>query len=67
MLGSLFNKFVDIKYEIFLDERLHHGYFSMKKFYLKTAEAVVRRCSKQKRVLRNFAKFKRKHLCQSLS
>ena len=44
MLGSLFNKFADIKYEIFLDERLHHGYFSMKNFYLKTAEAVVRRC-----------------------
>ena len=46
MLESLFNKFADIKSEILLDERLHHGYFSMKKFYLKntflTAEAVVR-------------------------
>ena len=52
MLESLFNKFTDIKSEILLDERLHHGYFSMKKFYLKntfsTAEAVVRRCSKKK-------------------
>ena len=52
MLESLFNKFADIKPEILLDERLHHGYFSMKKFYLKntflTAEAVVRRCSKKK-------------------
>ena len=35
MLESLFNKFADIKSEILLDERLHHGYFSMKKFYLK--------------------------------
>ena len=52
MLESLFNKFADIKSEILLDERLHHGYFSMKKFYLKntflTAEAVVRRCSIKK-------------------
>ena len=48
----LFNKFADIKPEILLDQRLHHGYFSMKKFYLKntflTAEAVVWRCSKKK-------------------
>ena len=60
MLESLFNKFTDIKSEILLDERLHHGYFSMKKFFLKntflTAESVVRRC------LRNFAKFTGKHL-----
>ena len=52
MLGSLFNKFADLKSEILLNERLHHGYFSMKKFYLKntflTAEAVVRRCSIKK-------------------
>ena len=52
MLESLFNKFADIKSEILLDERLHHGYFSMKKFYLKntflTAEAVVWRCSIKK-------------------
>ena len=51
MLESLFNKFADIKSEILLDERLHHGYFSMKKFYLKktflTAGAVVRKCSKK--------------------
>ena len=51
MLESLFNKFADIKSEILLDERLHHGYFSMKKFYLKntflTAEAVVQKCSKK--------------------
>ena len=51
MLESLFNKFADIKSEILLDERLHRGHFSMKKFYLKntflTAEAVVRRCSKK--------------------
>ena len=49
MLESLFNKFADIKSDILLDERLHHGYFSIKKFYLKntflTAEAVVWRCS----------------------
>ena len=55
MLESLFNKFADIKSEILLDERLHHGYFSMKKFYLKntfsTAEAVVRRCSKKQVIL----------------
>ena len=52
MLESLFNKFADIKSEILLDERLHHGYFSLKRFYLKntflTEEAVVRRCSKKK-------------------
>ena len=46
MLESLFNKFAVIKSEILLDERLHQGYFSMKKFYLKniflTAEAAVR-------------------------
>ena len=52
MLESLFNKFADIKSDILLDERLHHGYFSMKKFYLKntflTAEAVVRKCSIKK-------------------
>ena len=52
MLESLFNKFADIKSEILLDERLHHGYFSLKMFYLKntffTAEAVVRRCSKKR-------------------
>ena len=51
MLESLFNKFADIKSEILLDERLHHEYFSMKKFYLEntflTAEAVVRRCSQK--------------------
>ena len=51
MLESLFNKFEDIKFEVLLDERLHHGYFSLKKFSLKstflTAEAVVRRCSKK--------------------
>ena len=35
MLESLFNKFADLKSEIVLNERLHHGYFSMKKFYLK--------------------------------
>ena len=55
MLKSLFNKFADIKSEILLDERLHHGYFSMKKFYLKntfsTVEAVVRRCSKKQVIL----------------
>ena len=34
MLDSLFSKFADIKSEILLDERLHHEYFSMKKFYL---------------------------------
>ena len=66
MLESVFNKFADIKSEIFLDERVHHEYFSMKKFYLKntflTAEAVVRRCSKKTGVLRNFAKFTGKHL-----
>ena len=70
MLESLFNKFADIKSEILLDERLHQGYFSMKKFYLKntylTAEAVLRRCSK-KGVLRTLAKFTGKYLCHSLS
>ena len=49
MLESLFNTFADLKSQILLNERLHHGYFSMKKFYLRntflTAEAVVRRCS----------------------
>ena len=52
MLESLFNKFADIQSEILLDGRLHHGYFSMKKFSLKNtflkAEAVVRRCSKKR-------------------
>ena len=52
MLESLFKKFPDIKSEILLDERLHQGYFSLKRFYLKntflTAEAVVRGCSKKK-------------------
>ena len=36
MLDSLFGKVGDLKSEILLDERLHHKYFSMKKFYLKT-------------------------------
>ena len=49
MLESLFNTFADLKSQILLNERQHHGYFSMKKFYLKntflSAEAVVRRCS----------------------
>ena len=70
MLESLINKFADIKSEILLDERQHHGHFSMKKFFLKntylTAEAVFRRCSK-KGVLRNFTKFTGKHLCHTLS
>ena len=52
MLESLFNKFADIKSEILLDERLHHGYFSMKKFYLQnnflTAKVVVQGCSKKR-------------------
>ena len=52
MLESRSNKFADLKSEILLNERLHHGYFSMKKFNLKntflTAEAVVWRCSIKK-------------------
>ena len=63
MLESLFNKFTDIQSEILLDGRLHHGHFSMKKFYLKntflTAKAVVRRCSK-KRCSWKFLKIYRK-------
>ena len=51
MLESLLKKSADIKREILLDERLHHGYFSMEMFYLKntflTAEAVARGCSKK--------------------
>ena len=35
MLETLFNNFVDLKSKILLNERLHHEYFSMKKFYLK--------------------------------
>ena len=35
MLESLFNNFWDILSEVLSNERLHHGYFSMKKFYLK--------------------------------
>ena len=35
MLESLFNNFADLYSKILLNERLHHGYFSMKKFYLK--------------------------------
>ena len=35
MLESLFNTFADLKSQILLNERQHHGYFSMKKFYLK--------------------------------
>ena len=58
MMESLFNTFANLMSEILLNERLHHGNFSMKKFYQKntflTAEAVVRRCSK-KGVLRNFS------------
>ena len=34
MLETLFNNFVDLKSKILLNERLHHEYFSMKKFYL---------------------------------
>ena len=57
---------------ILLDEKLHHGYFSMKKFYRKntflTAEVVVRRCSKKEGVLRNHRVFLNKkktfwHMC----
>ena len=66
MLESLFNKFADIQSEILLDGRLHHGHFSMKKFYLKntflTAKSVVRRCSKEDG-LRTFSKFTVKHPC----
>ena len=35
MLEFVFNKFADLLSEILLNERLNHGYFSMKKFYLK--------------------------------
>ena len=67
MLESLFNKFADLRSEILLNKRLHHAYFSMKKFYLKntflTAEAVVWRCSVKKGNLRNFAKFAGKKPC----
>ena len=35
MLESLFNNFADLQSEILLNERLHHGYFSMEKFYVK--------------------------------
>ena len=35
MLEFLFNKFADLQSEILLNESLHHGYFSMKKSYLK--------------------------------
>ena len=35
MLESLFNKVADLQSEILLNERLHHGYFSMEKFYVK--------------------------------
>ena len=52
MLESLVNKFADLNSEILLNERLHHRYFSIKKFYLRntflTAEAVVWRCSIKK-------------------
>ena len=57
---------------ILLDEKLHHGYFSMKKFYRKntflTAEVVARRCSKKEGVLRNHRVFLNKkktfwHMC----
>ena len=68
MLDSLFIKFADIKSEILLDERLHHEYFSMKKFYLEntflTAEASRPEVFSEKGVLRNFAKFIGKHLYQ---
>ena len=36
MLEFLFNKLADLWSEILLNESLHEGYFSMKKFYLKT-------------------------------
>ena len=35
MLESLFNNFAELQSEILFNERLHHGYFSMKTFYLK--------------------------------
>ena len=35
MLKSLFSNFADLQSEILLNERLHNGYFSMKRFYLK--------------------------------
>ena len=35
MLQSLLDKVADIQSEILLNERLHDGYFSMKKFFLK--------------------------------
>ena len=35
MLESLFNKVADLWFEILLNERLHHGYFSMKMVYLR--------------------------------
>ena len=35
MLQSLLDKVADIQSEILLNERLHDGYISMKKFFLK--------------------------------
>ena len=67
MLDSHFNKFADIKSEILLDERQHHEYFSMKKFYLESTFFNSRSSRpevfSEKDVLRNFAKFIGKHLC----
>ena len=71
MLESLFNKFADIKSEILLDERLHHEYFSMKKFYLENTflswkhlfNSSRPEVFSEKGVLRNFAKIIGKHLC----
>ena len=39
MCWSLFSViFADLKSEILLNKRVHHGYFSMKKFYLKNTD-----------------------------
>ena len=42
MLESLFNKFADLQSEILLNERLNHGYFSMKKFFRATASDTLK-------------------------
>ena len=37
MLKPFFNKLADLYSEVLLNERQHHGYFSMEKFYVKKA------------------------------
>ena len=80
MLESLFGKIASLRAENFIKKRLQHSCFPVKfakflrtpfsteyfRWVLLKSEAANRRCSIKISVLKNFAIFTGKHLCQSL-